>query len=558
MVTRRLRIAFLILILSHTGLIKGQIKLTPLPSKIHQSLVRDIHRDHEGYLWIANNGVGLMKHDSHAITRYLHSEDDSTSMSNNGIMAIEEDSLNNLWIGTISGLNRYQRKKDNFNRYFNAPGDTTSLSSNYINELYIDDKGTLWVLTTNGLCKYLPESDTFQPYFIQNSYLSNNFTGMDQDQNGMYWVVTTSNGIYQFLPEKNQFIHFPDNQTDPGRFYSKKILIDSKNNFWIANWGTGLSKYNPDSLNFKYWPINENGTGTNKRLIMDILEWKDNQILLAVDQGGINILDLETNIISYIKTNAPQHGTLTSNGVYCFHHDKEDILWVGTSRGGVNYYNPKENMFNTFTNKGVNINLREGNFNFPIFNIIPCFFEDSEGQIWIGTDGGGLAQFNRKTQKFRFFLHDSNNPHSISSNVIRGITEDAKGNIYIATWDGGINKFDKNTGRFTVENFKRLSDGGYHGENLWKIANDSRNRFWITNPVGQIDLYNENKKLLGQFFMEPNPEIYHLPVIFEDHQKQIYVNTVNGVFEFQEEGKFFNKIISIPEVTFVNVDDPQY
>jgi ligand-binding sensor domain-containing protein len=126
-----------------------------------------------------------MKHDSHAITRYLHSEDDSTSMSNNGIMAIEEDSLNNLWIGTISGLNRYQRKKDNFNRYFNAPGDTTSLSSNYINELYIDDKGTLWVLTTNGLCKYLPESDTFQPYFIQNSYLSNNFTGMDQDQNGI-------------------------------------------------------------------------------------------------------------------------------------------------------------------------------------------------------------------------------------------------------------------------------------------------------------------------------------------------------------------------------------
>ncbi|WP_291855975.1 hybrid sensor histidine kinase/response regulator [Marinilabilia sp.] len=556
--TWKLHWALTIILLSYVGLTGGQIKISSLPSKVHPSLVRDIHRDHEGYLWIANNSVGLMKHDSHTITRYLHSKSDSSSMSNDGITSIEEDSLNNLWIGTISGLNLYQRKTDNFKRYLNNTNDTTTLSNNYINELYIDNNGALWILTTWGLNKYLPENDNFQNFHIQQKHHSNNFTGMDQDKDGRYWVVTTSNGIYQFIPEKNKFIHFPDEQIEKGSFYSKKILIDSKNNFWIGNWGTGLSKFDTKSQAFRYWPVNENGTGTNKRLIMDILEWKDNQLLLAVDQGGINILNPATEQIRYIKTNDPQHGTLTSNGVYCFHYDREDILWIGTSRGGINYYNPKENFFNTYTNKGVNINLRSGEFNFPIFNIIPNFFEDAEGQIWIGTDGGGLARFNRRTEKFHFFLHDSNDPNSISSNVVRGITEDAEANIYMATWDGGINKFNKETGTFAIENFERLNDGGFHGENLWKIIHDSQNRFWITNPVGQVDLYDEDKNIMGQYFMEPNPETFHMPVIFEDSQKRIYLNKVKGVFEFRENGKFFEKIISLPEVTFINVNDPEY
>jgi signal transduction histidine kinase/ligand-binding sensor domain-containing protein/CheY-like chemotaxis protein len=558
MVPGRPVLLLFIILSNYAGLLWAQPTIRSLPSEVHQSLVRDIHRDREGYLWIANNGVGLMKHDSHGITRYLHDASDSTSVSNDGIMALAEDSLQNLWIGTISGLNLYQRKSDNFKRYLHTPEDSTSLSGNYINDLYVDNKGDLWVLTTNGLCKYNPETDRFRCFFIPDNLNANNFTGMDQDQNGNYWVVTTSNGIYQFSPEDNKFIHFRDNKTEKGSFYNKKLLIDSENNIWIANWGTGLSRFIPKTRIFNYWPVNETGTGTNKQLIMDILEWRNNKILLAVDQGGINVLDLTTNKIKYIKANDPLNGSLSSNGVYCFHYDREEILWIGTSRGGVNYVNPKEDIFKVYTNKGVNTEIKNGIYNYPLMDIVPVFFEDSEGIVWIGTDGGGLAQFNRKTKKFRFFLHTPSDPHSISSNVIRSITEDADGNIYVGTWDGGINKYNKQTGQFTIEEFDRKNDGGYHGNNHWKIVNDSRNRFWVTNPVGQVDLYDQDKNLLGQYFMTPNPEIFHTPVIFEDPNNHIYINTINGVFEFQEEGKFFKKVVSLPEVSFVNAEDPGY
>ena len=555
MAAKSFYLALTLILVKCTVVSQGQIKIQKLPSEVHQSLVRDIHRDHEGYLWIANNGVGLMKYDSHAIKRYLHSNTDSTSMSDDGIMAIEEDSAKNLWVGTVAGLNLYHRKQDNFKRYLHNSADSTSLSNDYINELFVDQKGNLWVLTNNGLCRYLPGKDHFVNYFIPDNHLSNNFTGMDQDQEGRYWVVTASNGIYHFRPQEGIFTHYADSLAEPGSLYSKNLLIDSNNQFWIGNWGAGLSQFNPESGTFRYWPINETGTGSNKGLIMDIFEWNKDYLLLAVDQGGINILDRKTERIRYIKTNSPQYGNLSSNGVYCFHYDKEGILWIGTSRGGVNYVNPKENLFETYTNKGVNVELKSGEYNFPIYNIIPAFFEDSEGLIWIGTDGGGLANYDRKTMKFRFFLHDSKNPHSISSNVIRGISEDEQGNIYVATWDGGINKFNKHTGQFKKEIFPRENDGGYHGKNLWKIIIDSKNRFWITNPVGQIDLYDKNKNLLAQYFMEPNPEIYHMPIIFEDNNHRILVNTVNGVYEFNEKEMLFNRIIELPEVTYLHPED---
>lgn len=549
-------VAVLIMMLSSHA--QGQIKFEPLKSEISQSLVRDVFRDQEGFLWIANNGVGLMKHNSQYITRYLHDDKDSTSLSDDGVIVLEQDSAKQIWIGTKAGLNRYQPYTDNFVRYTNEAGDSTSLSDNFINDIYLDNKGTVWVLTVKGLCQYLPHNDDFKRYYIPSSPLKNNFTGMDQDAAGNYWVVTSSNGIYQFHPQSGVFTNIADPHTDRERLFAKTLLIDEQDRFWIGNWGAGLAQFYPDSNSYTYWPIAEDGFGINKNLVLDILEWQDNQLLVGVDQGGINNVDLNTGKVSYIKTNNPYYGKLTSNGITSFHLDHEGILWVGTSRGGVVYYNPKEQRFHSYVRRELYTDLKDGDYSMPIFNINSCFFEDSKGLIWIGTDGGGLSAFNRKTLRFRVYTHDPNNPYSISSNVIRAITEDAKGDIYIATWDGGINKFDRKTGHFTQEVLQRDKTGGYHGRNLWSVHNDFRNRLWINNPLGHLDLYDENKQLLDQYFVEPNPDTYNLPIIFEDFSNQIYTNTAKGVFLYHESEQYFEHIVNIPEVTVINVDDPEH
>jgi len=55
--------------------------------------------------------------------------------------------------------------------------------------------------------------------------------------------------------------------------------------------------------------------------------------------------------------------------------------------------------------------------------------------LWIGTDGGGLDLFNKKTKRFTSFQHEVGE-NSISNNSVGDIREDAAGNLWIGTSSG--------------------------------------------------------------------------------------------------------------------------
>ena len=74
--------------------------------------------------------------------------------------------------------------------------------------------------------------------------------------------------------------------------------------------------------------------------------------------------------------------------------------------------------------------------------------EDLSGAIWVGTDGGGLNRFDKRTGKFRHYQLDSETPKSLSSNRIKALTLDKKGTLWIATLGGGLNKFDAESNEF--------------------------------------------------------------------------------------------------------------
>ena len=90
------------------NLTSAQFKFEPLKTEFGQSLNYDVLRDHQGFLWIANDGVGLLKHNSYNSIRYIHNVNDSTSLIDDGILAIKQDSLKNIWVATRKGLCKYQ------------------------------------------------------------------------------------------------------------------------------------------------------------------------------------------------------------------------------------------------------------------------------------------------------------------------------------------------------------------------------------------------------------------------------------------------------------------
>src|ERR1700755_891819 len=61
--------------------------------------------------------------------------------------------------------------------------------------------------------------------------------------------------------------------------------------------------------------------------------------------------------------------------------------------------------------------------------------EDAHGDIWLATDGGGVARWQRATDKFQQFRHDASQPRSLASDAVRALLIDAQGRIWAGTKD---------------------------------------------------------------------------------------------------------------------------
>ncbi len=218
--------------------------------------------------------------------------------------------------------------------------------------------------------------------------------------------------------------------------------------------------------------------------------------MLATDGGGINRFDRLSGRFEYIRYETSNESGLNSNGIWCFHRDREGILWIGTSGGGINYFNRKNRRFKLFTH--YNNSTKSLSYNFA-----STFFEDHEGMIWIGTDGGGINVYNPGTGDFKVFKNNPADPSSISGNIVRGIVEDKDNNMWIGTWEAGLNKYDRKTGRFVHYMPDDKDSSAISGRTIRGLSLDHNNTLWISIYNTGIDLLDTKKGVIKRF--RPGP-----------------------------------------------------
>ncbi len=491
--------------------------------------IRCLYKDSKDYLWIATD-VGLDKYDSYQVKKYRQNENLPGTISSNILTCIYEDHKKNLWFGTYDGLNLYNPSKDNFKVFKNIHGDSNSLNSNCITGIVEDKKGNIWIVS-DGSC--LNKLDTQKqdfiryPFEVQRHGLSVRPSTMAAvDSKGYIWIGSLSPGITRFDPESGAFTRFNDPSVDFGKYNYKSIYIDNKDKIWIATDGMGFFSYDPGSNKFEHFGFKGDGKGTNLNIILDIIPEDDRFLLLAVDQGGINRFDKLTGKFEYIMYENSNDNGLNNNGIWCFHRDREGILWVGTSGGGINYCNPRKERFKLFTHNSNNPKSLS-------YNFTGNFFEDHEGLIWIGTDGGGVNVYDPKTGNFEIFKHEPANPFSISGNVIRGIAEDKDHNMWIGTWDAGLNRYDRKTGKF----FRYMPDdknpSSISNRTIWNLFIDHNNTLWLSIYNVGIDLFDIGKGVTRRFRPDPaNPGSIsgtNSWFFVEDAEKNMWICTSNGV-----------------------------
>ena len=217
-------------------------------------------------------------------------------------------------------------------------------------------------------------------------------------------------------------------------------------------------------------------------------------------------------------------------------------MWIGTYAGGANYADLNQKNF-------VHYSFKKDNPYYLNNNIVFCFCEDNNENLWIGTENGGLNHLNRKTGRFNYYTHQPG-VNSPSSNNIKSIVSDSRGNLWIGTYQGGLDFFDVRSGTFTRFQHNPDNPNTLRNNNIYSLLLDTGDQLWIATTEG-LDRYDiQNQRFIhysGQI-NETWDEIQEPRILFKDSRKRLWIGTfTHGLYVWDN-----NEIVHYQPDTFTS------
>ncbi len=417
--------------------------------------ITSLFEDNEGNIWIGtyNGGLNELPVNEKSFTPrdvkfkiYKKNKSKRADIGSNSIMAILEDKQNCLWLGTFgNGLIKFNKIENSFTHFEHNPLNPNSLSGNDVISLCEDSSGIIWAGTHLGEGITKLEMSKVKFGQIRNDPANSNSLSDDvvwaiyQDTHKNLWIGTYRGGLNKYDIKNNRFTHFfhnPTNRLSISDNHVRAIAEDKFGNFWIGTYSGGLDRFNTLTgkfTSFKHDPNVPSSIGANQ--VQDIFIDSSSNVWLATFTGGINRFKITNPESSEIKfdhfvNNPSDTCSLCDNRVYTLYEDREGILWIGTFGGGLDKYIKKTNSFIHYKNDP------KDNYSLSDDRVL-SIFEDSNGTMWIGTYGGGLNKFDRKTGKF--YRYKKKN--GLNCDVVYGILEDNNNNLWLSS-DNGIYRFN--------------------------------------------------------------------------------------------------------------------
>lgn len=392
--------------------------LTP-ENGLSQISVNDIYQDEKGLIWIATR-EGVNCYNGHNIRIYKHEKNDQNSLSSNNILKLAGNKNGKIYLLCTDGISEWDMATEKFNTIYYTSNAT---AIHYNRNLYIAKNNELYIYKEDGkmsvdLFYALPDKkDVISAIFIDNQ--------------GIIWIGTTYNGLYKLDQSKNQLIKIIPNAN------ITSIYMDVENEIWVGSWAHGLFRITDNNVqSYTHLPyLNSVSSDFVRNCCQD-------------DQGnfwigtfmGLDKLDKKSGKFTHYS--ASSTNGMTHNSIWSMIKDHQGTIWFGTYFGGVNYFNPK---FEIYTRYYESKTEKDG-LSFPV---VGKMLEDDENNLWICTEGGGVNVYNRRTKTFRWYKYDEHK-NSISHNNVKSIYYDSgRKQMWIGTHLGGLNRLDLKTDQFT-------------------------------------------------------------------------------------------------------------
>jgi len=458
----------------------GTITTMKWQNGLPSDYVSAICEDTDGTLWVGTDGKGMCRIEKDTIVQFK----DTSGLVSNHITAFAHDG-SDLWIGTISGLQRYRHgRPESFNNARLPNSHILSLRS---------DGPNLWIGTTGGLS--LLRDDSITTYTRKDGLPSNGIKAIQRERDDILWLATQGGGLVRF--SRGRFEAYIPGGLPAGSDV-EAVCIDSEGSIWAGLSGGGLFRLRDETFS---WYSTIDGLADNETNTVMV----DRRRTLWVGTGkGLSAFRSDGTTRKYMPP-----GRHNSAHILALHEDMNGTIWFGTRAGGL------------FTVRGDIVS--EAPFRVPDRAEVWQIFSDHENTMWIGTRTGlwrvrgqHYDKFNRDTglshddvralceDKFgdlwigtsyglngfkggRFTQYKLK--QGISSDIVVALHPDSNGDLWIGTFDGLNRLRDGIFTHFKVEN-------GLPDDNILSITEDNRGGFWIASGKG---LYRVLKQDLNSF-----------------------------------------------------------
>ena len=167
-----------------------------------------------------------------------------------------------------------------------------------------------------------------------------------------------------------------------------------------------------------------------------------------------------------------------------------------------------------------------------IHNTVPEIAEDDYGNIWLGTENGGLSIYNIQSDSFRHLTYDNTDISGINGNSIWQIYKDQDGTMWLGTLNGGLSKYDKKPGKFIRVRANPASDNSLSHNSVTTFLEDSEGNIWIGTDGGGLNHYNIKTKVFTHYRHDPNKSNSlgsdAIIGLYEDRKQNIWIGTWEG------------------------------
>ena len=386
----------------------------------------------------------------------------AAGMPNNFADDIFQDSYGFVWISTHGGgLVRY----DGFNYMnFNLGSSGISLRSNSCRNVYEDHFKRLWIAFEEGpqvldlktMQPVIPPCENEKVEAQLNKALKNLCTRMYCDAKGNVWMLSINLLTRFSFNEKGEvnsvlFIDYPFNAPDLGLcdVYRNGTVVmcnngvvsefSVKNNQLVAK---NISSLFP-KLDFRY---------------AGAIIFHHGKIWLGTNRGLYNSAKQEFHASGTVHS--LQHEVVTSLAI-----TEDDKLLVGTLCG-VDIIDDKTGTIEHWNCSSVN----------PLSSNFVNSLLAKDGQIWVGTETGGITKLAPRQLQLEFFKHDAANPASLSPNAVNSMYAAPDGTLWVGTVEGGLNALAPGSRNFT---HYTMANSGLPHNSVSTLAADNRGNLWI-------------------------------------------------------------------------------